>query len=272
MRQNTLVVAVSIGLAAAALTARADVTLGVVPSSAPNAFGSPSWGGYTANAVFGLENGLAEVGDRETDPAGYTAITNGLYEPGDIMVTSFNSWRGLADPGTSWGPAFASELGNRMHFGLHAMGDGLAQFHLADVTYDITSTDGVLNFSGDLSGLDYAAHRIGIDWGPDRQRGTADDVRYSSGNGGALIDELVYVGVGNAYWPQPDGGQSEQEAIDEVVDWITTHDVLVTGSYSILASDGNTYSSAATIALVPAPAGLALLAAAAVSAARRRRS
>lgn len=263
-------VTTAIGLLALLGTAAsADIAIDVVPSSAPNAYGSASWAGYITNTLTGLENGLTQVGDRQTDPAGYSAITNGIYEPGDTMVTSFKSWRGFADPGTQWGSQFANELGNRMHFGLHAMGDGAVRFALADVTFDITSSDGVLNYAGDFVGLDYSSNRFGVDWGPDRQRGGGDDVVYNSGNGTTLVDEIVYVGVGNAYWPQASGGQTDQEAIDEVVAWIIDHNVSMVGSYSIAGTDGGTYDGSVGLAL-PTPGGLVLLGLAGLGLTRRR--
>jgi hypothetical protein len=60
-----------------------------------------------------------------------------------------------------------------------------------------------LHFAGNFAGLHYTGTtRFGVDWGPDRIRGTTDDIVYNSGNGATLVDEIVYVGVGNAYWPR----------------------------------------------------------------------
>lgn len=265
MRQVT-----AIGVLGFAAAAFADITVTVVPSSAPNVYGSPSWGTYVTNSLFALENGLTQVGDRETDPTAYQAITDGVLRPGDIMVTSFKSWRKYTNPGVVWGPQFAGEYGNRMHFGLHIMGDGTEQFCLEDLEFEISSTDGnVLGFAGDFVGFGYASTRHGIDWGPDRIRGTADDIRYTSGNGTTPVDELVYVGVGNAYWPQPATGQSEEDAIHDAIVWMRSQGVQVTGEYSITGKSGGVYGDATTL-VIPSPAPLAVCGVFGLALVRRR--
>lgn len=101
------------------VVARGEVMMQVYPSSAPNVFGSPSWPGYLSNAMNSLHNGLGNIGNRATDPTAYE-IAGPFVTPGDFIVTSFNSWRGEAFPAAP----FNAEFGNRMHFGLHIMGDG----------------------------------------------------------------------------------------------------------------------------------------------------
>src|SRR5512135_552760 len=94
----------------------AAVSIQVYPSSAPNAYGSPSYPGWVANAVYALENDLATWGDNSL-PTYYQRIT--VMTDRDNIVTGFMSWKGYADPGTVFGPAFASELGNRATYGVH---------------------------------------------------------------------------------------------------------------------------------------------------------
>jgi hypothetical protein len=231
-------------------TAMSSLTIDVTASSAPNAYGSPSWNGYVTNALNALENGLSVNGDRSTNPTGYEAAPAQIG-PGEIAVTSFNSWRGALNPSG----AFANELGNRIHFGLHAKGDGISQFKLEDLTFAIHSSDKTdsLVYTGGFVGLNYSATRYGINWGTDRSKGGGDDVVYNSGNGTTLVDELVYVGVGNAWWPSsPDG---EQAAMDDYYAWIASEQPIdVTGSYSILGSTGS-----ATVTVTPIPGAVWLL-------------
>lgn len=245
--------------------AHAGITLDVKASSAPNAFGSPSWSAYASNALNSLHNNLGNVGNRATDPTAYE-VMGSHFDPGDVMVSSFNSWRGQTNPTG----AFANEYGNRLHFGLHAYGDGVMQFRLEDLTFQIQSSDpsDALGFAGDFLGLNFnGATRFGIDWGADRLRGTLDDVMYISGNGQTLIDELVYVGVGNAFWPQPTGGQSNEDAIQDVEDYIFAHQLSITGSYWIQGFAGSD-----TVQVIPLPtaAGLAGFGLLALGARRRR--
>ena len=70
-----------------------SVTVTVLPSVAPNAFGSPSWTGYVSNAMTGLSTGQTTVGDRTVTPTGYTGGVTSV-NAGQIEVTSFNSWEG----------------------------------------------------------------------------------------------------------------------------------------------------------------------------------
>lgn len=77
--------------------AGAAITVDVHASSAPNAFGSPSWAGYVVNALQALENNLSTNGNRATDPTGYERAPSQI-PPGEIAVSSFNSWRGVVSP------------------------------------------------------------------------------------------------------------------------------------------------------------------------------
>jgi len=199
------------------------ITVHIYPSPAPNAYGGTAWNNYVTKALYALENELAINGDRLTDPSAYVRA-GAVVSGGEIAVTSFNSWRGVVDP-----PApFADQYGNRMHFGLHAFGDGSTQFTLEDLTFELHSSDAgdSLLFTGDFIGYSYSATRYGINWGPDRVKGGGDDIIYNSGNGQTLVDEIVYVGVGNAWWPgagdanpsNPAGGK--QKAMDSFFDWL----------------------------------------------------
>jgi len=232
---------------AGASLATADITIEVIPSSAPNAYGSPSWSAYMANALYSLENGLGNLGDRNTDPTAYE-IAPAQILPGEIAVTSFKSWRGQVAP-----PApFLNELGNRLHFGLHAYGDGQAQFRLEDLTFELHSSDpwDSLAYTGDFIGYGYTGtSRIGIDWGPDRVKGGGDDIVYTSGNGMTLVDEIVYVGIGNAWWPSstPD----PQTGMDEYVAFIEEYDpIAVCCTYAIQGFSG---ASCVDVATTPDP-------------------
>ncbi len=235
---------------------RAGITIAVHASSAPNAYGSPSWAGYVANALYALENDLSSQGDRSTDPTGYERAPAEV--PGsEIAVTSFRSWRGEVEPAAP----FDNEHGNRMHFGLHAYGDGSTQFTLEDLTFEIASSDpwNSLSFVGDFIGYGYSSTRYGIDWGPNRVKGGGDDVVYTSGNGTTLVDEIVYVGVGNAWWPggdddtPSDPDEGKQQAMDDFLEFIADYGpISVSCTYAIIDDTGS-----ASVDVVPSP-GLTL--------------
>jgi len=256
MRYVTAVAALGLLLAVTGTAEATGITLDVYPSSAPNAYGSPSWAQYMANALNSLENGLGNVGDRSTDPTAYE-IAPPVIEPGEIAVTSFNSWRGQINPPSP----FDNEYGNRMHFGLHAYGDGTTQFALEDLTFEMHSTDpgDSLAFSGDFIAYNYnGTSRYGIDWGSDDAKGGGDDTVYTSGNGTTLVDELVYVGVGNAWWPGGDAAdpsnppEGAQAAMDDYVAWVTSIGPEVSCTYEI-----NGYTGSASVDVVPEPVTMA---------------
>jgi hypothetical protein len=267
MNMNTTGISI-LSIVAASSLAAGSITIDVVASSAPN-FGSPSWNGYVTNALNSLENGLGNIGDRNTDPTAYE-IAGATVDPSDFMVSSFNSWRGDASPTG----AFASELGNRMHFGLHAYGDGTTQFRLEDVNFEISSNDvgNAMEFVGDFVGYGYSSTRFGVDWGANNAKGGGDDTYYFSGNGTTFVDEIVYVGVGNAFWPgggdpdpqNPIGGA--QAAMDAAIAAYASG-FSMTGEYTISG-----FSGSDTVSTVPAPGALALLGFGSVVANRRRRA
>jgi hypothetical protein len=211
------------------------------------------------NALNSLENGLGNIGDRSSNPTAYQIAPAEVF-PGEIAVTSFHSWRGQVNP-----PApFNNEHGNRMHFGLHAYGDGTEQFCLENLTFEMHSSDpwDSLIFEGDFIGYSYnGTTRYGIDWGTDRAKGGGDDIIYTSGSGTTLVDELVYVGVGNAWWPgggdpnpsNPVGGA--QTTMDDYFKWVGAYaPITVDCTYYILSYSG----SASVDVVVPVPGAILL--------------
>ncbi|MEK9645756.1 MAG: hypothetical protein VW547_09450 [Alphaproteobacteria bacterium] len=140
---------------------RADVLHDVFASSAPKVFGSPSWSTYLSNAMTGLAQDLWNVGGaRDTDPTTYEQLGTS-FQAGDAMVTSFSSWRGVANAASP----FDNERGNRLHFGLLGQGTDGTQFSLSDVGYQVASSDpwNALGYSGTLAGMTLnGTTRIGV--------------------------------------------------------------------------------------------------------------
>ncbi|MFN8219808.1 MAG: Ig-like domain-containing protein [Fimbriimonadales bacterium] len=224
-----------------------DVVMTVVGTPAPNSFGGASWDGYLTNAINSLRNGLGNVGDRNTDPTAYEEVTQIPWK--DIAVTGFESWRGEAHPAAP----FDQEFGVRLHFGVHVLGNG-DRISLARLKVDMSSTDPIneLGFSQDFGtlGTPYSTRRTGIDWGPDRKRGTGDDIVLNSGEPGTtLCDELVLVGLGNAFDTYSQSGFTDQEMLDELRCYIETRAPFdVTSVYTLRDGLGGTLStSSATV-------------------------
>jgi hypothetical protein len=231
-------------------TAHGQVTMEVKPSLAPST-ASSSWVGWRDNSLNALENGLTSVGDVYTDPAAYRFTTNLLIRE-NMLTSDFNSWHGIASPGG----AFTAELGNRLTFGLHILGNG-QQFKLSDLSFAMNSDDpgNSLQFIGNFVGFGYAAHRVGIDY-VDGIKGNGNDIIYSAGQSGTnLIDELIYVGVGNApeiFTSFP--GATLQNKIDLAA---LTDPFFVTTVYTLSAT-GGPFEGSATVLLIPEPTALVM--------------
>lgn len=258
----------------APLTVQGDIVMTVIASSAPNFFGSPSWADYATNAIFSLENDSGNIGDRDVTPTAYEQFSTGqAISINELIVSSFASWRGIANPAAP----FDQENGNRLHFGLHVLGDGSQQFSMSLIEYEITSDDGnSLGFAGDLNGSNYSTVRVGIDWGADRVKGGGDDTVITSGAGTQLVDEFMYVGVGNAFDASGKPGPTDQEKLDQTRQEVApSFPIIVTGTYRLTDGVGGIVATGTTfVQIVPEPStsGLLLAVASMTFIWRRRRN
>jgi hypothetical protein len=269
---------VSIALLGGTGSAKAELMkFDVVPAFAPKGPDSPSWTNYVVNALAGIQAD-ADFLDRTVTPRAYERVKTAVT-PEEIIYTNFNSWRGEADP-TPLPAGFEGEFGNRIHFGLHIISAEGSQFALHDLSWELDSDDADNYFDqdGDFSMAGYSSTRWGVDYGLDGVIGGGDDRAITSGPGSQLVNELVYVGVGDGFFAEEPGSLTGQEQID-----ITINDLLsgcsdptgclvdVTMTYTL---GDESASDKFTLYLVPEPSSalLALLGLAAmVSSARRRR-
>lgn len=168
------------------------ISITITPSIAPNAFGGAGWPGYVANAVTAIETFQLTNGDPSL-PSYYAAQTVPLM-PFDLIVTGFPSWHAQADPGTVFGPAFANEYGNRVHFGLDINGNG-TQFSISQLSFTETSNDAGngLGFSFGTGSYAYSSNYVGIIYGP------GGPTYVTSGSNTQMVDRLVGRGSGNAF-------------------------------------------------------------------------
>lgn len=276
---NRLAIASLAVLASASLAVAGTpaISVQVLPSSAPNFFGSPSWLNYRSNAMTGLMWGVSSVSNRSIDPAGY--LTQSVWNAGDAIATGFSSWSGTASPAAP----FNAELGNRMHFGLRAFRDTSApQFSLSMLRFNMNSSD-----SGNVmalpdnrpsdpawqdgfgSGDVYSASRIGVLFGTNGvyDGGTGDDVVINSGPATQLVDALFYVGIGNALAASNTGELSTR------LDFFAANQPFsITTQYGFVDALGNTLGiGSGTAVVLPTPGAAALIGLAGLAATRRRR-
>ena len=233
-----------LGLLAAAMSANAAITtIQVTPSSGPNGYGSPNYSGYAGNAIYALENGLASYGN-PSSPSYYNQAPAVMSVLNNI-VTGFASWNGVANPSG----AYASELGNRLLFGLDVKGNG-NKISIDQLSFVMSSTDGnTLGYSYGLGSYGYSSQYVGWNYGADGIRGTADDVFITSGAASQQVDELVGRGSGNA-WAVYEGDYpgTLQDEINQAAAALGTSPIDFTGTYTLGAVQGS-----ATVTFEPVP-------------------
>jgi hypothetical protein len=233
--------------------AAGDVKLTIKPALAPSMYASPSWSAFADNAITALKENRDSVSADAQNPTGFQVVQG--VELAHILVGPFPLWKGqLAPAGT-----FAAEHGNRVHFALHAQGNG-QRFALADIAYSITSGDPgqLLSQSGTLADLAYSASRVGVSYGSDGKRGGGDDVVFQDGEPGTIpVDELFYVGIGvGAQIDERTASKPEAERVAHVLKSINTDDEFsLAVQYTIRGSGGATLGQGRSEITVTPPPG-----------------
>lgn len=238
-----------------AATVQAGPILTVYPNIGPNIFGSPYWTAYQTTAVAAIGTG-APTGGTPGTPAYYQVIS--VVSPGQVIVSSFPSWAGSASPTGN----FANELGSRLYWGLHILGNG-TRFYLTGLSNDMNSLNDPNNYwdfdnpAGSFNAFN--AYTIGIDYGKDVTKGGGDDTMRTSGTAvGILIDELVYIGVGNAFdagfWPTG----TNQQRLDQWIAYINSTGLSFYNKYCLAWGEGEN-TCVETPITTPEPATIILL-------------
>lgn len=176
----------------------------VYASPAPNRHGAgvslTAYETWVSRALDSVENNRGNIGNPANDPGAFTIIRNA--KPREFIVTANPSWRGVAEPQG----AFANQQGNRLHFVLRVRGNGAVRFKFEDLSWDWWSNGGWFTAKRSMAsspptGYSAAFNRVdctygyGYDWGADRVKGGADDVKVCNSDT-TLVDELIYVGAG----------------------------------------------------------------------------
>lgn len=240
-------------LAASSMASAAEII--VATSLAPNVFGSPSYTGYVSNALSGLHAGASSYGDPNS-PTFYQVTSN--VRSDEVVVTGFPSWMGEVDPANTVGPAYGSELGNRMHFGVRIDGEG-AQFSISQLGFSATSTDpyNALAFAFGPGAFNYTNDYRGVLVGDDGLLWTNDDLFITGGANTQLVDGLIGRGPGSSFAAYCPGCSiaDQQAALLETARY-PGHDFQFTGVYTLGQDSG---TGTFNIAAVPEPGTWTLL-------------
>lgn len=258
------------------------VSIQVFPSLAPNFFGAPSYTGWETNSLAAIEAGTVGSFDpinqsAPTDPTQYTGQITQMLAWQNV-ATNFNAWYGVAAP-NALGPLLTMELGNRLTFGVRIVGDSAqfgngGQIRLRDLSFVISSSDGAntFGFSGDWDTDPFCASPGACDYGTNiygiRRNANGTVASYvTSGSQDQLVDEIIYIGVGNALEAlNTDPGPTNQDRIFAAAGTVSAP-YSITGSYSLSGMTG-----AATVnVVVPEPGTWGLTIAAGLVVFLRRR-
>lgn len=266
----------TLSLSAALLAGLAGAqTISVFGAIAPNAFGSPSFDGFSSNVITALQTGANMAGD-PTQPTYYQNVQGQTLFAGNNIATGFKSYKGSVAAASG---AFANELGNRATFPVKVVSAN--SFVLNDFYGQFFSTDkdGANGLSDPqrfyFTGSSFGANLRGLSYGADGIKGTGDDIMYNAGNVGSdmtAINELLFRGDGVAFEVQDTAsfpGNTQQEKINNEIARI--------GGYSLSEEYGfrNGPSARGTINFsaqpVPEPASMAALGLGALALLKRRK-
>lgn len=244
-------------LAAAAMpVSGSPIQISIMPSIAPNSFGGAGWPGYAANALASLETSQLTAGDPWL-PSYYSAQTTPVY-PMDLIVTDFPSWLGQAAPAEAFGPAFANEYGNRVHFGLVINGNG-TKFSLSELMFTVASNDplNLLGFTFAQGSYNYSDTYVGI---IDSGNGP---IYVTGGPSTQMVDRVVGSGSGGGLTVYCGTCTVEQQRL-AILQALPAFDGMtrLTGTYSLLDEGNGVLASASAwvdVAPVPEPGGMVLV-------------
>lgn len=269
---RTLFVAAALS-AVAVSGAQTSTTFRGWAAFAPNAFGSPNFEAWRLNYITAIRNGVDSWGDQST-PLGVQNVAGGTFDNRRNIVTNFNAWNGVAGPLAA---PFQNELGNRLTFGAHIT--SLTAFRLVDLSSGIDSTfDDAFGYDVPLTsfaGSSFAARRVGLSYGADNTKGTADDVLYEDDVANVQDDQLFINEIWLTSWGNAAAvlnsspGGTLQEKIDLASLSIGSYSMRGTfriGNGPILMTDYVNFEP------VPEPFTMALGGAAAVAFIRKRRA
>jgi len=143
--------------------------------------------------------------------------------PDQFRIITVGDWRYLCVNPSGTVPMWLGELkastnpqrGNRICWPLQI--EACKPFSLADVSIVVRSSDPANWLGYSLAVGSYAPEIIGIYWGTDQVKGTADDVTRTSGVSTLPVNELYYVGLGVS------GGAENQSGLNAIMNYVNAN-------------------------------------------------
>ena len=180
---------------------RASDGIWIYASYGPNDKATATFTDYRKKGISFLRGG-ANPEAVMNNPKDYALVTN--LRVNMLMASDHTPlWDGIINP-----PANDDQLGSRLLFPLRVV-SGTA-FNLSNLKIVISSSDGNSQMPPGSLGYtpvlnNYSEALVGLWYGPDDVKGTADDETRVNGNGNQLVNELYYIGPGVAYAVESQG-------------------------------------------------------------------
>lgn len=232
-------------------------TITVTPAFGPSVT-SPNWTSYVTNAMSQLQAGTP--GGPRVTPATYEVVPNSPIAASELLITPFNSWRGVAGPAAP----FNGEFGNAIYFGLHVVAGSPAEaFNLNELYFQMDSNDPQDTFDGPISvvGGNYRSTLIGINYGGNGMLGGGDDTIYNGANpapGSTNVHEIYYLGVAGAYDLSGQPGATNQDKINSFLADSCLCETTLSVAYAIQKNGQPVGQGDGSVVILPEPSSLAL--------------
>jgi hypothetical protein len=250
-------------LALTSCTLQAASIGSIYVSVGPDAFGSPSYAGYTTNAQAGVTGGVVNVGGNiTTTPTAYNVVGSGSsvsVPVSSVIGTSFPSWLSVAPPTMA---SLAGENGNMLYWSFIISGPAGNNINLSALS--IVGSSSLSTYSSTIAGA-------GASYNTDVVGYLSAGGTVTSGPATQAVNTIVITGYGvdldsvlaeSLGFAAPSGTTSQQ-MMQLLTDFNSLTPFTITTDFdyygTVLASDTVTLTPAPSLAEVPEPASLAAM-------------
>jgi hypothetical protein len=244
---------------AAAITARAQVTVTTEATMAPNIYGSPSWNAWVANGFYAAENSLSSYG--AAGPSQFNVAPVSLPVAANF-VTGYPSWMGQADPAAPYN----NELGTRASFVAVINGNGtLINMNNFGITMSSSDPGNALGVSWPNNSIEpgdwtYDQYDIGLVFSNGLNISGGFTI-VNSGDPGQEVNEIISIGAGNAYASYTAAEGGDDPNLGDTDQQILNYDIAqAPSSYNFTGTfTYGTASGSATVQFIPEPGTVSLV-------------